>query len=361
MEYGVWSSVGQRRLANQRIGQRESIEPHEVVGWMGAVQAQDYLGALWAVGVRVPGATEAGIELALAERRIVRTWPLRGTLHFVAAADVRWILALAAPRAMAQAAGRLRQLELDQATLDRSRNLLTAALQGGRELTRAAIYERLESGGVSTAGQRGIHIIGRLAQDGLICFGPRDGKQPTFVLLEEWVPAAKMLPREEALAELVRRYVTSHGPATLQDFVWWSGLTTADARAGLELARAHVVQEMIAGQAYWRPASGPIADSPSPAAHLLPAFDEYLVGYQDRRAVLDPQMVKRINAGGGMLSPTIVFDGQVVGTWKRTLKQDRVTIVPTWFSPPTDPQIHALDLAAQRYAAFLNRHALLNH
>jgi hypothetical protein len=328
---------------------------------MGAVQAQDYLAALWAVGVRMPGATEAGIELALAERRIVRTWPLRGTLHFVAAADVRWILALAAPRAMAQAAARLRQLELDQATLDRSRDILATTLQGGRQLTRAAIYAALESGGIATAGQRGIHIIGRLAQEGLMCFGPRDGKQPTFVLLEEWVPAAKMLAREEALAELARRYVTSHGPVTLKDFVWWSGLTTADARAGMDLAQAHVVQEKIAGQTYWRPASGPVMDSPSPAAHLLPAFDEYLVGYQDRRAVLDPQMVKRINAGGGMLNPTIVFDGQVAGTWKRTLKKDSVTITPTWFSPPTEPQIDALHLATQRYAAFLNLRASLNH
>jgi hypothetical protein len=148
---------------------------------------------------------------------------------------------------------------------------------------------------------------------------------------------------------------------TLKDFVWWSGLTTADARAGMDLAQAHVVQEKIDGQAYWRPVSGPVMDPPSPAAHLLPAFDEYLVGYQDRRAVLDPQMVKRINAGGGMLSPTIVFDGQVAGTWKRTLKKDSVTITPTWFTPPTEPQIDALHLATQRYAAFLNLQASLNH
>lgn len=175
------------------------------------------------------------------------------------------------------------------------------------------------------------------------------------------MPAAKTLAREQALAELARRYVTSHGPATLRDFVWWSGLTTADARAGLELAQAHVVQEKIDGQTYWQPAAAPAMDPPSLAAHLLPAFDEYLVGYQDRRAVLDPQLVKRINAGGGMLNPTIVIDGQVVGTWKRTLKKDSVTIVPTWFAPPSEPQIHALHLAAQRYAAFLNLRASLNH
>lgn len=355
------SSVAQQRLVNQRIAYTEFVEPCDVVAWMGAVQAQDYLGALWAVGVRVPGAREADIERALAERRIVRTWPLRGTLHFVAADDVRWMLAVVAPRAMAQAAGRLRQLELDQAALDRSRDLLTAALYGGQQLTRAAIYERLESGGVSPAGQRGIHIIGRLAQEGLICFGARKGKQPTFVLLEEWVPAAKPLAHEEALAELTRRYFTSRGPATLRDFTWWSGLTAANARAGLELAQAQVGQEKIDGQTYWRAVSTPVATSPSPAAHLLPAFDEYLVGYQDRRAVLDPQRVKQINAGGGMLNPVIVIDGEVMGTWKRTLKKDTVTITPTWFMPPTDPQRYAFQNAAQRYATFLNLRASVNH
>lgn len=354
-------SVAQQRLVNQWIDRSESVEPHDVVGWMGAVQAQDYLGALWAVGLRVPGTAEADIERALGERRIVRTWPLRGTLHFVAAADVRWILALAAPRAMAQAAGRLRQLGLDQTALGRSRELLTEALHGGQQLTRAAIYERLESGGVSPAGQRGIHIIGRLAQEGLICFGARKGKQPTFVLLEEWVPAANTLPREEALAELTRRYFTSHGPATLQDFVWWSGLTKSDARAGLEMMRGYLVEEVIAEQTHWRAASTSTLTPPSMAAHLLPAFDEYLVGYQDRRAVLDPLRVKHINAGGGMLNPAIVIDGQVRGTWKRTLKRDTVTITPTWFSPPTDPQRHAFHAAAQRYATFLNLPASIDH
>lgn len=352
--------VAEQRLANQRIDHNAPIEPHNVVSGMGAVQAQDYLGALWAVGLRAPGTTEADIELALAERRIVRTWPLRGTLHFVAAADIRWILALAAPRAMAQAAGRLRQLELDEGVLAHSRDIVMAALHGGRRLTRAALYAQLESGGVSPAGQRGIHIIGRLAQEGLICFGARDGKQPTFVLLEEWVPAAKTLPREEAVAELTRRYFTSHGPATLHDFVWWSGLTRSDARAGLEMMQGYLVEEVIANQTYWRAASMPTLHLSSPAAHLLPAFDEYLVGYQDRRAVLDPALVKRINAGGGMLNPVIVIDGQVAGTWKRTLKKDTVTITPSWFASPTGDQLHAFHAAAQRYAAFLSMQVSIN-
>ncbi len=355
------SSIAQQRLVNQRIGHSEPVGSHDVVGWMGAVQAQDFLGALWAVGLRVPNATEADVEQALMDRRIVRTWPLRGTLHFVAADDVRWMLALAASRAIVLAAGRYRQLGLDEAAFDRSCDLLSVALQGGRALTRAELYQQLEMGGIPTAGQRGIHIIGRLAQEGLICFGARDGKQPTFVLLEEWVPAAKPLAHEEALAELTRRYFTSHGPATLQDFVWWSGLTKSDTRAGLAMMQGYLVEEVIDGQACWRAMSTPVVTSPSPTVHLLPAFDEYLVGYQDRRAVLDPQQVKRINAGGGMLNPVIVIDGVVEGTWKRTLKKDTVTVTPTWFMPPTDPQRYAFQDAAHRYAAFLNLRASINH
>jgi hypothetical protein len=237
--------IAHRRLYNHRIAGARCDKPDDVVRWMGLIQAQDYLGALWAVGLRTRGATEAGIEQALVDRSIVRTWPARGTLHFVAAEDVRWILELLAPRLIARTSGRYRQLALDEATFARSREVLIRALEGGKRLSRDAMYQVLESAHISTAGQRGIHILGRLAQEGLLCFGARDGKQQTFMLLAEWVPAAKSKTRDEALAELARRYFTSHGPATLQDFVWWSGLTTLDAKAGLEMAKQHLVQEVV--------------------------------------------------------------------------------------------------------------------
>jgi hypothetical protein len=203
------------------------------VGGLGAVQAQDYLGALWAIGLRLRAA-ETAIEQAIATRSIVRTWSMRGTLHFVAAEDVRWMLGLLAPRSLASSLGRLRALELDQAVFNRSRDLFIAALSGGKQLRREAMLELLASANISPGGQRGIHILGRLAQEGLICFGAREGKQHTFALLEEWVPQAMLRlgpkSRDEALAELARRYFTGHGPATLPDFVWWSGLTTSEAR-----------------------------------------------------------------------------------------------------------------------------------
>ena len=346
-------NIARQRLYNQHIACTIDGTPADIVRQMGFVQAQDYLGALWAVGLRVPRATQADIEQALADRSIVRTWPARGTLHFVAAEDVRWILELLTPRMVARSAGRHRQLDLDQATFTRSGELFVQALQGGKQLPRDAMYQVLEAGHISTAGQRGIHILGRLAQEGLLCFGARDGKQQTFALLAEWVPHSKTLERDQALAELTRRYFKSHGPATLQDFVWWSGLTTSDARAGLEMAKPHLVQEVINGQAGWLSPSMPPAKETSPSAYLLPAFDEYLIAYKDRSAVLDATYVKQTNAGGGMLSPTIVIDGQVAGTWKRTLKKGSVVIQPAWFTQPTNDQQAAFSKAAHQYGAFL--------
>ena len=356
------SGIAGRRLLNQRIAGAGFKLPGDVVSWMGAVQAQDYLGALWALGIRMQSAREEVIEQAIADRTVVRTWPMRGTLHFVAPADIRWMLALLTPRVIAGQRGRHRQLELDQAAFDRSRDVLTRALEGGRQLTRDALYEILEAAGVSTAGQRGIHILGRLAQDGLLCFAARQGKQQTFALLEEWVPPARALERDEALAELAGRYFTSHGPATVQDFTWWSGLTVADAKAGIELAGPGLEREIIDGQDYWlsaaEPAAGPNASPASPAAWLLPPFDEYTVAYKDRSAVHDP-------ARGGLMSingifyPLIVLDGRVAGTWKRAFKKGTVEITLSPFASLKKKERQAVAAAAERYGAFLGMPVVL--
>src|SRR5262245_2764707 len=291
------SDIARLRLHNQRIACATFEKPGDVVAWLGAVQAQDYLGALWAVGLRMRNAVEADIERALASRTIIRTWPMRGTLHFVAAADIRWMLELLTPRIVANDAKRLlRDFNFDEKELARSKKLIARALQGGKQLARNAMYKMLEVGGVSTASQRGRHILTRLAQDGFICFGAREGKQPTFALLDEWAPKAKRMPRDQSLAEIARRYFTSHGPATLHDFVWWSGLTTADATAGLEMAKRSLAQETINGHTYWLASSIPATNDSSPTAYLLPAFDEYTVAYKDRSAVLDPKYTKQANS-----------------------------------------------------------------
>lgn len=352
------ADIAARRLRNQRIAGPRFDRPGDVVAWMGAMQAQDYLGALWAVGLRTKSAREDAVEKAIADRQIVRTWPMRGTLHFVAPADIRWMLALLTPRVIAGQRGRHRQLELDQATFDRSRGLLTRALEGGRQLTRDAAYETLEAAGVSTAGQRGIHILAHLAQDGLLCFAARQGKQQTFALLEEWVPPARTLERDEALAELAARYFTSHGPATVQDFTWWSGLTVADARKGIELAGPRLERETIEGQDCWLPAKKPAARPGSSTAGLLPPFDESIVAYKDRSAVLDPALGKLMSSNG-IFYPVILLEGRAAGTWKRAFKKDSVVITLSPFSPLTEKDREAVAAAAERYGAFLGKTAVL--
>ncbi len=347
------------RLYNQQIAGTKCHTPGEVVAWLGAVQAQDYLGSLWAIGLRTPNANEDDIEQAIVDRTIVRTWPMRGTLHFVAAADVRWLLNLLTPRTVAGSAGRFRQLELDDIVFERSKELFIGALQGGKQLSRGAMYELLESANISTSGQRGIHILWRLAQEGIICFGARAGKQQTFVLLNEWAPEAKPMERAEALAELTKRYFTSHGPATIQDFVWWSGLPTADARSGLEMVKTQLAHEILNDHTYWLAQNTPVAKDISPTAYLLPAFDEYLVGYKDRGAVLDPLYRKQANAGGGMLNPTILIDGQIVGAWKRKLKKDTVVIKTSLFTTLSEAETSILATVANRYGTFLNMSAVL--
>ena len=348
------SDIARLRLHNQQIARAAFKQPGEVVAWLGAVQAQDYLGALWAVGLRTGNAVEADIERALADGTIIRTWPMRGTLHFVAPADIRWMLELLTPRIVAGSAQRLhKQAGLDEATFTRGKELFARALEGGKRLTRNAMYEVLEANGISTADQRGLHILGRLAQDGLICFGPRDGKQQTFALLDEWAPRRSRMARDEARAELAMRYFTGHGPATLQDFAWWSGMTTADARDGLEMAKSRLSQETIDGQTYWLASSIRAAKDSSPTAYLLPAYDEYTVAYKDRTAALNPGYAKHANYGHGIFNPTIVVDGQVVGTWKRTLKKDALVITATPFTKLNHAETHAVTEAACRYGKFL--------
>jgi hypothetical protein len=346
--------IGRSRLANHGIANPTFIQPGDVVTWLGAVQAQDYGGALWAIGLRMTGATERDIEQAIAERAIVRTWPMRGTLHFVAAQDVRWLLALLTPRVIAHSAGRYRQLELDVATFARSKEVFARALQGGKQLTRDEMLQELEQAGISTAGQRGYHLLGRSAQDGLICFGMRRGKQQTFTLLDEWVPLTGSLPRDEALAELTRRYFTSHGPGAVQDLMHWAGLTAAEAKTGLAAAGKALIQETIADRVYWMPCEAPEINDDTPSVHLLPGFDEYLLAYRDRSAVLAPAYAQRIHPGGnGMFSPTLVLDGIVTGTWKRAFKGGAVVIETTPFRSLTAAESDALGAAADRYGRFL--------
>jgi hypothetical protein len=329
-----------RRLRSQLLAGNALANPHDVVAHFGAMQAQDYLGALWAVGVRMRKGVEGDVERALAERSIVRCWPMRGTLHFVAVEDVRWMLDLLAPRVLARHRPRLeREFELNARTLRRARTIVERALRDGGAFTRAEVYAVLGRGGIETGGSRGLHILFALAHERVICFGARRGKQPTFVLLDEWLPSADAKPREDALAELAIRYFNGHAPATAADFAWWSGLTTKEANEAMNLAGSKLIREPAATR--------------TRNVHLLPPFDEYTVAYKDRSAILDPAFAKRVNAGGGILNAIVVVDGRVAGSWKRTLRGKNVDVVVSPFEPLSPPVMRAIDREAARYAAFL--------
>jgi hypothetical protein len=347
-----------QRLRQQRIGHNPFASAAETVRWFGAVQAQDYLGSLWAVGLRTRGATETSIEQAISERRIVRTWPLRGTLHLVAAEDVRWMLDLCAPRTLARSTPRLkREYGIDSRTVASSRKVLSDALRGGNCLSRPELYRRLEGAGIATKASRGLHLLWWHAHEGLICVGPRAGKQQTFVLLEEWLPAAQPRSRDESLAELARRYFMSHGPATVQDFAWWSGLTMADAALALEMVAKELAAATVDDQTYWQaPDVG--TTRAARGCHLLPAYDEYTVAYQDRSAIMTSKVAARADSGHGIFFPPLVIDGQVAGTWSRVLKKDAVAITCRLFAPLDRRQQQALAAAARRYAKFLGQKQL---
>jgi hypothetical protein len=369
---GTSSRVAHLRLASHRLVGPALRDAATAVRWMLAVQAQDFAGAKWSVGLRTEGGTDAAVEDALASGVIVRSWPLRGTLHFCAAEDLRWMLSLAAPRVIAGARARRAQLGIDDRVLGRARELALEALTGRRELTRAAILEAFERGGLATAQQRGYHLLWHLSQTATLCFGPTRAKEQTFVLLEEWVRTSLRLDREQALGELARRYFASHGPATARDLAWWAKLTAAEVKTAVAVAGPALRALTEGGIRYWMAAEaeaaaeaargGPRAPPRSSRGSTrssvpvlaLPGFDEYLLGYQDRDAVLPPRFQSRICPGGnGVFMPTIVVDGQVVGTWSRATRAKLVEVSAIPFARLTRAASEGFKDAAHAHGRFL--------
>jgi hypothetical protein len=326
------SNVLRQRLHNQKLSSSEIENPADVVRWLGAVQAQDYGAAKWALALRMRNATHAQIEAAFNEGQFVRTHLLRPTWHFVAPEDIRWMLELTAPQINRRSAGTYRRYELDDTVLRRCNKVFIKALRGGKHLTRAVLRAALNKSGIAADDTvRMGHILLHAELNGVVCSGPRIGKQFTYALLEERVPQAKPLPREEALVKLTQRYFTSHGPATLQDFIWWSGLTSADARRGIELA----------GEKETRITQ--IPNRIENPCHLLPVFDEYFVAYKER-ATIDG-----LN-NWDLLGPTIIINGKVVGTWKR----DSTKVNLNLLRPVNKSEQRAITKATEKYSQFLS-------
>lgn len=325
--------------------------PGEVVSWFGAMQAQEYQAALWALGQRTAGATLADIEAAIAEGSVLRTHIYRGTLQFVSRHDVRWMLDLVGERIIRSSASRYRELELDEGTLRRCGERFARALEEGAHLTRDEMALVLERGGQKGLRGRLMHILGHAELSQIIVSGARRGRQPTFALLSDRAPTPRRLEREEALAELARRYFQSRGPATIRDFTWWTGLPLRDARLAIELAGASLQSRAMDGVQHWM--TGGRTARKNGTALLLPAFDEYLVSYADRSAVLDPAYGKRVNAGGGILKATVVIGGEVVGTWRRTMSKGRVAVELQPFARLDGARALLVRRTARRYADFL--------
>jgi hypothetical protein len=340
------------RLVAQNIAGPGLAAPADVVRRLTAVQGQEFPGALTSVALRTRSRLRKDVEAALDAGEIVRSWPMRGTLHLVAAEDLPWLLDLLAPRMLASSAGRRAGLGLDEATYVRARELTEATLSGGRRLRRRALLDSWAAAGVSVEGQRGAHLIGQLAQSGVICLGPLDGAEQCLVLLDEWIRHPRRLDRDEALRELALRFFTGHGPATVADLARWAATTLRDARAGLAAARSELAVVEVDGVEHFLDPRTPdvLADHRSEArgVFLLPGFDEYVLGYGDRSAVLDPGFAERIVPGGnGMFRPTVVHDGRIVGTWGWTGRGAQRTVTATPFTAfPDDVAAAIPELAA---------------
>ena len=348
----------------QQLTRPAFAEPREVVGWLGAIQAQDYAGAKWAVGLRLSGEGigEETVERAIADGTLLRMHAMRWTWQLVLPEDARWMLALVGPRLVARAARRHKALDLDDATFRKSNGVLEKAMRDGRHRTRQELAALLARARIPVTGERLSHLLGRAELDAILSSGARRGKQFTYVHMDRRAPVPRTpFSREEALAGLALRYFRSRGPALLDDFTWWSGLTASDARIGLEAIRSSLVSEVIDSRTYFRAERPGAVATPPDGCHLLPPFDEYLVAYRNRDALIDSKHAKLVNAGGGMLNPSVAMAGRVRGTWRRDFAQGKVAIEIDLFEPPTRAEERGLEDAAQRFGRFLGVEAHIVH
>jgi hypothetical protein len=347
-------NISQIRLANQRIITTDLTTPKAVVAHMGALQAQDYAMSKWAVGLRLPPATDGLIEAALDAGELVRTHVLRPTWHLVAAEDVRWMLKLTAPHIHATMKAMNVGLKLDADVFQKSNKIIEKTLANNNHLTREELMAVLAKSGIIADKSRAAHLMFNAELAAIVCNGVIKGKQHTYALMDEKVPKGLTFTREEALWALAQRYFNSHAPATLQDFQWWSGLPMGDARKGIEALKSDFVSEKINNQTYYFKPQNQAAQ-PTASIHFLPAFDEFLVSYKDRSASIEPHLKDLAMTSNGIFKPVIVVNGQVIGVWKREIKKNALLIDCQYFNPKiTLPK----DIAAAQLKPFGDFHGL---
>jgi hypothetical protein len=350
-----FSDISHIRLSNQHVAGTKFTSASEVVDWMGAMQAQDFNQAKWAIGVRLPDATEKMVNEALDAGEIIRTHLMRPTWHLVTAADIHWLVPLTAARIIASMKTRDKQLGLTEAIYTKTNSIIVKALEGDNHLTRDELVGEFHKAQIDTNENRMSHIMFRAELEGIACSGRSQGNKQTYALLPERVPKTTTLVRDEALALLARKYFASHGPATLADFIWWSGLLVADARHALEMVKTRFISETIGDQTYWF--TNPSAAKPVHAGsvHLLPAFDEFIISYKDRTASLPADHHARAVSNNGIFWPIIVVDGQVTGVWKRSFCKNTVMLETKFFRTPEDATQQQVEKAFARYGWFVGK------
>jgi hypothetical protein len=351
--------IARRRLRALGLEGKPLASADEAVRWMGAVQSQEFGMAKWSLGERVRGITDADVQRAFDAGAILRTHVLRPTWHFVHPHDIRWIQELTAAKVHAQNAYMYRQTGMDDGIGQKSNRVLRDVLRGGNHLTRRELESVLEREGIAAKAVGMAYILIQAELDCLVCSGPMQGKQHTYALLEERAPDARSLPRDEALAELVVRYFTSHGPATAKDMRWWSSLTLAEILQGVEAAGDRLREEVIGGVSYWSAPARAAKKQPSPKVYLLQGYDEYFVGYSESRGVIGGQWGRPTLPESASYLGGVVLDTQLVGRWKRAVGKRAVTFTVALPTPFDDARMQALHDAADRQGAFLDLPAIV--
>lgn len=326
-----------------------------MLGWMGAMQAQDYYMSRWAVGLRLPKLTDKKLGTAIDKGDILRTHVLRPTWHFVSRDDIHWMLDLTASRIMASMKTRNKQLELTDKLFKKTSTLIRKALTGGNHLTRDELVSQLVKAKIPTDDNRTSHIFLQAELDGIICSGATKRTKQTYALLEERVPEKKTITRDEALEKLTRKYFASHCPATLHDFSWWSGLSLTDARNGLESIKSELITETIGSEKYWLSHSFSNPKITKSSVFLLPAYDEFVISYKDKTATLVLENLKKAITLNGIFRPVIVIDGEVTGLWKRTIKNDTVSIETEFFRAHNKATKMRIEETAEKFGRFLDK------
>ena len=340
------------RLYNQQIAATNFTTARELVDWMGAMQAQDYNQAKWAIGARLPHLTEEQIESAFNRGEIIRTHLMRPTWHFVSANDIYWLLELTAKQIKSAMKARNRDLGLTETVLKKSQEILRLSMIGNKSVSREEIGIQLNQKEIGTDENRLSHILMEAEIDGIICSGGISEKKQTYALLEERVPVKMILSKDEALALLARKYFTSHGPATIADFVWWSGLPVSEARKALEMNRAVLVSETIDNEVYWFTGSIEPPTSLPDSVYLLPAFDEYLISYKNRSAAIAADHHAKAISNNGIFRPVVVANGRISGLWKRTVKKDTVWIELDHFRLHSKKEMRLIEKAAESFGNY---------